>query len=34
MKTPYEVEHDTIKTAFLIAIIIIAAVIVALIVIN
>jgi hypothetical protein len=34
MKTPYEVEHDTIKTAFLIAIIIIVAVIVALIVIN
>ena len=23
MKTPYEIEHDTIKTAFLIAIIII-----------
>lgn len=34
MKIPYEVEHDTIKTAFLIAIIIIVAVIVALIVIN
>lgn len=34
MKTPYEVEHDTIKTAFLIAIIIIVAAIVALIVIN
>ena len=28
MKTPYEVEHDTIKTAFLIAIIIIVALIV------
>lgn len=34
MKTPYEVEHDTIKTAFLIAAVLIIAVIAVLIIIN
>lgn len=34
MKTPYEIEHDTIKTAFLIAVVLIIAVIAALIIIN
>lgn len=34
MKTPYEIEHDTIKTAFLIDAVLIIAVIAVLIIIN